>query len=126
MIAYTDARGGKGGLSADTGAWCRDDGDPALHKMMTVYRRLDGQGWTALLGDAGMSASTLVLGSGSAADRASEFEGAGLYFTRTGPTQVVATYDGIPSVVQALGAVAPVLRGVAKPLATVGTKSQSR
>lgn len=126
VVAYSDARGGGQGLSAKPAGWCRDDSDPALHKMTTVYRRLDGQGWTALLGDAGMSAATMTLSPAEAAGKPGEFAGAGLYFTRTGPTEVVATYDGLPSVIQALGAVAPVMRGVQKPLASISVKGKSR
>lgn len=125
VAAFADARGGGGGLSAKAGDWCRDDSDPALHKMTTVYRRLDGQGWTALLGDAGMSASALML-MPDPIGQASEFSGAGLYFTRNGPTEVIATYDGLPSVAEALGAITPVLRGERKSLASISVKGKSR
>ena len=120
IVAMADARGMASGLSGKPEEWCRDDpADPAMRKMASVYRRLDGKGWTALLGDAGMSAAALDL-----ADTGTK--GAALYFTRTGPTMLIQTFDAPPSLDQALGAVTPVLRGEAQPLSTIGTEAAKR
>ena len=120
IVAMADARGIPGGLSEKPDDWCRDDpAEAAMRKMASVYRRRDGKGWTALLGDAGMSASALDL-----ADTGTK--GAALYFTRTGPTMLIQTFDAPPSLDQALVAVTPVLRGEAQPLASVGTKAAAR
>lgn len=120
VVAMADARGMESGLSGKPDDWCRDDpADPTMRKMASVYRRRDGSGWTALLGDAGISAAALDLSEMGT-------KGAALYFTRTGPTMLIQTYDAPPSLDQALVAVTPVLRGQAQPLVTIGTKAAER
>lgn len=111
LAVLADARGGDAGLSGKPADWCRDDADPALASVASLYRRNDGAGWTALRGDAGLSVSAVKLSDG----------GAALYMTRVGPTQLIATFDGLPSVSEALNAAAPVMQGQAKPLARIGT-----
>jgi len=116
LVAFGEARGMVSGLARKPGDWCRAElPDPAMRKLATLYRSNDGNRWTALLGDAGLSLQAIDTSPGM-----KDQKGGATYITRYGPTQLVATWDGVPDFVPALAGATPVLRGQAKGLATIG------
>ena len=115
VAAHSEAHGGPTGLAAEPKLWCREDAGE-LAGAISVFRRLDDSAWTALLGDAGMSASAQML------PKLAGVPGAALYANRTGPAYLIAVYDALPAWREAAMAAVPVLTGRAQPLATMDAK----
>lgn len=115
VIALADAHlaTGANGPAGKPGEWCRQDVG-SLAKSVTWYRKLDGTAWTALLGDAGMTASAYAFPNGMKA------QGAAVYFSRTGPAMLVELYDALPDLKTGAGAALEMLAGQRQPLATIG------
>lgn len=116
VIALADAHLATGGTgpAGKPGEWCRQDVG-RLAKSVTWYRKLDGTAWTALLGDAGMTASAYAFPKGMKA------EGAAVFFSRTGPAMLVELYDALPDLKTGAGAALELIAGRRQPLATIGT-----
>jgi hypothetical protein len=107
---WAQARG-RGGLAAEPQSWCRDATEvPAQYG--TVYRRRDGAGWVALLGDAGTAVSAERI------DLPGDADGA-LFASSTARTDVVALFEGVPHPDAGVITGLPVLAGRARGLAEV-------
>jgi hypothetical protein len=107
---FDEARG-RSGLAADPSGWCRETtGIPAQYG--TVYRRRDGAGWVALLGDAGRAIS-------AARFEPSAGGGAATYVSIPASTNVAALYDALPPPEAAVEQALPILVGQAEGLAEV-------
>jgi hypothetical protein len=118
LVAFGEARGLRG-LAAQPSAWCRvaDSAIPATYA--SLYRRRDGEGWVALMGDAGRSAAAGPI----------ELPGegrAGLYVNAPASTQVVAVYDAMPDPMEAVPVALPVVLGQARGIAEIGTERTDR
>lgn len=119
IVAFGEAHipTGASGLAAKPADWCRDDaGD--LASAVSFYRKVDGTAWTALLGDAGMSASAYAF------PKDGKPKGAALYFNRTGPAMLVETYDALPDLRTGTTAALATLAGQRKPMATIGFEAR--
>jgi hypothetical protein len=110
-VAIVDARQGGNGLAGEPAKWCRDDVG-ALSKAITLYHRIDGTAWTALIGDAGITANAYALD-------AAVGGGGAVFFIRTGAAQLAMTYDALPSFEAGLSAVMPLISGKSQPLASI-------
>jgi hypothetical protein len=113
VLGDAEARGG-GGLASDPQSWCRMTTTEVPIEYGTVYRRRDGGGWVALLGDSGRAAAALAL---DAPGRAR----AGLIAITPASTQTVAVYDGIPDPDQAVPVSLPVVVGQATGMVQIST-----
>ena len=117
--AYNEARG-LSGLAANPSAWCRETSEIPV-QYGSIYRRRDGEGWVALMGDSGMAVAGHRLdvadGSGGAA-----------YASTPVATRVAALYTGIPHPDGATVDAVPILVGEARGLAEirVGGDNQRR
>ncbi|PAX09357.1 hypothetical protein [Sphingomonas lenta] len=118
VVALAEAHGAVSGLAGKPDEWCREEVGE-LAKAVTYYRKRDGSAWTALLGDAGVTASAYAFPEGVGA------KGAAVYLNRTGPALLVETYDAMPDLRTGAGAALAVMAGQRKPLASIGTKPKS-
>lgn len=115
MVGYIQARG-HSGLAAEPAAWCRVTATelPALYG--SLYRRRDGTGWVALLGDSGRAAASLP------SDVPGQSQ-AFVFASSPASTQVVAIYDAVPDPDSALAAAIPVVVGQQRGMIEVGTQA---
>lgn len=114
IVSFGSARGIGTGPAAEPAKWCRQALDGPMASAASLYRSLDGKAWTMLLGDAGMAASAYDFGD-------MRQQGAGVYFTRTGPAMLAETYDALPPAELGAGAALAVLAGQKPALVTVGS-----
>jgi hypothetical protein len=112
IVGYGEARGTRG-LAAEPTAWCRVTRTSLPVQYGSVYRRRDGTGWVALIGDAGRAAA------GGPVDLPGEARGI-LYASTPVSTQIVAVYDAIPGPDAAIELALPVVVGQARGIAEVG------
>jgi hypothetical protein len=113
IMAYGEARG-ISGLATEPQQWCRATIEALPAQFGSFYRRRDGNGWVALMGDSGMAIAALPI---EVPGRAR----AALYTSSPAATRVVAAYEGMPAPVEAILAALPVLVGQAPGLAEIGT-----
>ena len=118
LVAFGEARGMRG-LAAEPAAWCRITNSAVPAQYGSIYRRRDGDGWVALLGDAGRSAAAGPI------DLPGEAR-AGLYVNAPASTQVVAVYDGMPDPGEAVPVALPVVLDQARGIAEIGTERSAR
>ncbi len=114
IVAYGEARG-ISGLATEPQQWCRATVPALPAQYGSFYRRRDGNGWVALMGDSGMAIAALPI----------EIPGrarAALYTSSPAATRVVAAYEGIPAPGEAIMAALPVLVGQAAGIAEIGTE----
>lgn len=119
LVAFADAHvvAGASGLAGKPTEWCRENvGEMA--KALSFYRRIDGTAWTALLGDAGMSASAYAF------PESGKPKGAALYLNRTGPALLVETFDALPDLQTGTAAALVTLAGRRRPIATIGVEAK--
>ena len=112
IVAYGEARG-ISGLATEPQQWCRATVEALPPQYGSFYRRRDGNGWVALMGDSGMAIAALPI----------EIPGrarAALYTSSPAATRVVAAYEGMPAPGEAIMAALPVLVGQASGLAEIG------
>ncbi|HEY0013752.1 MAG TPA: hypothetical protein VGB79_12975 [Allosphingosinicella sp.] len=114
LVAFGEARG-MSGLAAEPTAWCRVSGMAVPPQYGSLYRRRDGKGWVALLGDAGRAATAGPIEAAGDARAA-------LYVSTPASTQVVAVYDGMPGMAEGIAAAIPVVLGRARGIAEIGTE----
>ena len=118
ILGYGAARG-IGGLAAEPALWCRATQTAIPVQLGSLYRRIDGSGWVALLGDSGRAAAALlnpVPGNVRAV----------LFASLPASTHVVAAYDGIPDPDQGVSVALPVVVGQATGIAQMGTEPARR
>lgn len=114
IIAYGEARG-ISGLATEPQQWCRATIEALPAQFGSFYRRRDGNGWVALMGDSGMAIAALPI---EVPGRAR----AALYTSSPAATRVVAAYEGMPAPAEAIMAALPVLVGQASGIAEIGTE----
>jgi hypothetical protein len=114
VLGYGDARG-FGGLAAEPALWCRVTQTRLPVQFGSLYRRRDGNGWVALLGDSGRAAAALPTGVPGDV-------GAVLFASLPAATQSVAAYDGVPDPEEAIAIALPVVTGQARGIAEIGTE----
>jgi len=93
---------GQGGLAAEPAAWCREESQFPPDQV-SLYRRRDGAGWVALIGDSGMAVMGLPF--------EGEAKGAALLSSTTRSVRVVSLFDAPPAPEPAVVAALPVLLG---------------
>lgn len=104
--AHAQARGGQG-LVADPSAWCRA-GSSLPGQVVSLYRRRDGRGWVALLGDSGLAVAALALD-----------EKAMTFAATPSATIFAQMFDGMPEPDPAIESAIPYLVGRAQGTASV-------
>ena len=111
IVGYGEARG-HGGLAAEPQSWCRETGGRLPVRFGTVYRRIDGTAWVALLADSGRAIAA------GPVDLPGRFRAA-LYVSTPTSTQVAALYDGTPDPDPAIELGIPIAVGMARGLTEI-------
>ncbi|HZF95349.1 MAG TPA: hypothetical protein VEZ20_10825 [Allosphingosinicella sp.] len=115
VLGYGDARG-IGGLAAEPARWCRVTQTKLPVQLGSLYRRRDGNGWVALLGDSGRAAAAFLT------ELPGDSVRAVLFASLPASTHSVAAYDGVPDPEEAIPLAIPVVIGQARGIAEMGTE----
>jgi len=115
IIAYANARGAQG-LAAEPDQWCRVTGSQLPVRFGSLYRRRDGAGWVALVGDSGRAIAAVPF------DVPGEARAA-VYASTPTSTQAVAVYRAMPDPDEGIVTAIPVVTGQARGIAEIGTNA---